>query len=252
MGQLDGQVAIITGGGTGIGRATAAAFAREGCRVALVGRRREPLEEAVGELAAAGLAAMALPADVADRSAGQVVVQSVTDAWGRLDVLVNNAGLNVPRRDMASVTAEDWTTVVEVNLTGTFLFTQAALPQMRTQRSGTVINVSSVAGHRASALTGPAYSAAKAGVISFTESLNLTERAHGVRACAVCPGEVATPILDARPQPPSAQARAAMLQPEDLAQTFLLVAGLPHRATIELLTIYPTVPRDWTREVRSA
>lgn len=252
MGQLDGQVALITGGGTGIGRATAAAFAREGCRVALVGRRREPLEEAVSELAAAGLAAMALPADVADRSAGQAVVQSVTDAWGRLDVLVNNAGLNVPRRDMASVTAEDWTTVVEVNLTGTFLFTQAALPRMRKQRSGTVINVSSMAGPRASALTGPAYSAAKAGVISFTESLNLTERAHGVRACAVCPGEVATPILDARPQPPSAQARAAMLQPEDLAQTFLLVATLPHRATIELLTIYPTVQRDWTAEVRSA
>jgi NADP-dependent 3-hydroxy acid dehydrogenase YdfG len=252
MGQLDGQVAIITGGGTGIGRATRQPSRAKAAAVALVGRRREPLDEAVDELTAAGLAATALPADVADRSAGRAVVQSVTDAWGRLDVLVNNAGLNVPQRDMASVTAEDWTTVVEVNLTGTFLFTQAALPQMRQQRSGTVINVSSMAGHRASALTGPAYSAAKAGVLSFTESLNLTERAHGVRACAVCPGEVATPILDARPQPPSAQARAAMLQPEDLAQTFLLVVTLPHRATIELLTIYPTVQRDWTAEVGSA
>ena len=251
MGQLDGQVAVVTGGGTGIGRATALAFAGEGCRVALVGRRPEPLRETVDELTTAGHAALALAADVADRSAGSDVAGRVVQEWGRLDLLVNNAGLNVPRRDVASVTAEDWTTVLEVNLTGTFLFTQAALPHMRAQRSGTVINVSSMAGHRASALTGPAYSAAKAGVISFTDSLNLTERAHGIRACAVCPGEVATPILDKRPQPPSAEARAAMLQPEDLAQTFLLVATLPPRATVELLTIYPTVQRDWSAEVTS-
>jgi NAD(P)-dependent dehydrogenase (short-subunit alcohol dehydrogenase family) len=251
MGQLDGQVAIVTGGGTGIGRATALALSAEGCRVALVGRRPEPLQETVDELTAAGRTALALPADVADRSAGPAAVARVVQEWGRLDLLVNNAGLNVPRRDVSSVTADEWTEVLDVNLTGTFLFTQAALPQMRAQGAGTVINVSSMAGHRASALTGPAYSAAKAGVISFTDSLNLTERAHGIRACAVCPGEVATPILDKRPQPPSAQARAAMLQPEDLAQTFLLVATLPQRATIELLTIYPTVQRDWSAEVPS-
>ncbi len=251
MGQLDGQVAIVTGGGTGIGRATAVALAAEGCRVALVGRRPEPLQETVDELAAAGHISLALPADVADWSAAGDVVGRVVQDWGRIDVLINNAGLNVPRRDVLSVSAEDWTTVLEVNLTGTFLFTQATLPHMRAQGAGTVINVSSMAGHRASALTGPAYSAAKAGVISFTDSLNLTERAHGIRACAVCPGEVATPILDKRPQPPSAQARAAMLQPEDLAQTFLLIATLPQRATIELLTIYPTVQRDWSAEVSS-
>ena len=247
--RLDGQVALVTGAGTGIGAATASAFAREGARVGLVGRRPEPLAEVGQRLRADGADCLEVSADVADPAAGALVTRQVLERWGRVDVLVNNAGLNVPRREMGAVTAQDWATVVEVNLTGTFLMTAAVLPTMRAQRSGTVINVSSMAGFRASLLTGPAYSAAKAGVNSFTESLNLSERRHGVRACAVCPGEVATPILDRRPTPPSAEARAAMLQPEDLAETLLLVAALPHRATIELLTIYPTVQRDWSAEV---
>ena len=248
MGQLEGQVAIVTGGGTGIGRATAAAFAAEGARVALVGRRAEPLELVRQELQPAGAELLVLPADVTDGAAVSAVVDQVVATWERVDVLVNNAGSNVRRRKVEEVSEQDWDAVLRVNLTGTFLITQAVLPHMRRQGAGTVLNISSMAGHRASALTGPAYSAAKAGVISFTDSLNLTERVHGVRACAICPGEVATPILDLRPQPPSQEARAAMLQPEDLAATLLHVAALPHRATIELLTIYPTVQRDWTAE----
>jgi NAD(P)-dependent dehydrogenase (short-subunit alcohol dehydrogenase family) len=245
MGQLEGRTAIVTGGGTGIGAATAAVFVREGCRVALVGRRAEPLEQVRDQL---GTAVLAVPADVGDPSAVRTAVDRVAQEWGRIDIVINNAGLNVPARALEELSAEDWDTVLRVNLTGTFLVTQAALPHLRSQGAGTVINVSSMAGHRASALTGPAYSAAKAGVINFTESLNLTERRHGVRACAVVPGEVATPILDSRPVPPPPEARAAMLQPEDLAATFLHVAALPQRATIELLTIYPTVQRDLSAE----
>ncbi len=127
--------------------------------------------------------------------------------------------------------------------------TRSVLPSMRAQRSGRLLSVSSLAGYRAMTLTGPTYSAAKAGVNSFTESLNLAERRHGIRACAVCRGEVATPILDKRPRPPSAAARASMLQPEDLAQTLLFVATLPQRATVELLTMFPTQQRDWSDEV---
>lgn len=246
MGLLDGQVALITGAGSGIGLATATAFAQEGCRVALVGRRSEPLQEAVRAL---GDGCVALPADVSDPRAVQAVVDDVVARWGRLDVLVNNAGLNVPERSTDTVSPQDWATVLDVNLTGTFLMTRAALPTMRAQGSGTVLNVSSYAGWRAMALTGPAYSAAKAGVNSFTETLNLTERQHGVRACAVCPGEVATPILDRRPVPPSPQARAAMLQPEDLARTLLFLASLPQRVAVELVTMAPTVQRDWSAEV---
>lgn len=249
MGTLDGQVAVITGAGTGIGQATAEAFAAAGCRVALLGRRPEPLEETASRLRADGADGVALPADVTDAAAVRDALAQVLSRWERLDVLVNNAGTNVARRDVTGISAQDWARVVDVNLTGTFLVTQLVLPTMRRQRAGTVINVSSIAGHRPMALTGPAYAAAKAGVNSFTEMLNLSEREHGIRACAVCPGEVATPILNQRPQPPSEQARALMLQPEDLAQILLLVASLPQRAAVELLTVTPTVRRDWTSEV---
>ena len=248
MDRLAGEVVIVTGAGSGIGRATAAAFSRRGCHVALVGRRQEPLDELARQLEQSEGEVLVAPADVTDRDAVEALVRRVAAAWGRIDVLVNNAGMNIRQRKVEEVSEQDWDSVLRVNLTGTFFMTQAVLPHMRRQRSGTVLNVSSMAGHRAFALSGPAYGAAKAGVISFTDSLNLTERAHGVRACAVCPGEVATPILDQRPQPPSAEARAAMLQPEDLAETLVHVAALPQRATIELLTIYPTVQRDWSAE----
>jgi NADP-dependent 3-hydroxy acid dehydrogenase YdfG len=250
MGKLDGKVAVVTGGGSGIGQATAAALAGEGATVILAGRRPELLQQTVAELTAAGATAVAAPVDVSDAEGVRRVVDDVVARWGRVDVLVNSAGVNVPRRDLASLSVDDWETVVRINLTGTFLMTQAILPIMRTQRSGTVVNVSSIAGYRAMALTGPAYNAAKAGVNAFTESINIADRRHGIRACAVCPGEVATPILDNRPQPPSPEARASMLQPEDLAETILFVATLPQRANVELLTIYPTEQRDWTAELR--
>lgn len=249
MGRLDGQVALVTGGATGIGRATAEAFGREGSAVALVGRRPEPLEQAARELQASGVDCLALPADVSDAARMTEVVDRVLERWGCIDVLVNNAGANVPRRDLAQITGEDWARVIEINLTGTFVVTQRVLPSMRERGAGTVLNVSSIAGHRPMALTGPAYSAAKAGVNSFTEMLNVTERVHGIRSCAICPGEVATPILDTRPHPPTAEARATMLQPEDLAEILLMVAALPTRATVELLTVLPTMTRDWTAEL---
>lgn len=246
---LDGQVAIVTGGGSGIGEATAMALAREGVRVAVVGRRHQPLEEVVRSVTSAGGTAFAAPVDVADPEAVPALAHAVVERWGRVDLLVNNAGINVPQRDMASLSVSDWNAVVQINLTGTFLVTQAVLPFMRRQQAGTVVNVSSMAGYRPSALSGPAYNATKAGVNALTESVNLAERRHGIRACAICPGEVATPILDKRPQPPSPEARATMLQPEDVAATILFVAALPQRAAVELLTIQPTAQRDVTGEL---
>ena len=250
MERLAGQVAVVTGGGTGMGEAAAAALAREGARVVVVGRRPEPLAEVVGYLTEEGRTALARPVDVTDPDAVEGLVAEVTERWGRVDVLVNSAGINVPRRDLASVSVADWHAVLQINLTGTFLVTHAVLPIMRRQRSGTIVNVSSIAGYRAMALTGPAYNAAKAGVNAFTESINLADRRHGIRACAICPGEVATPFLEQRPQPPTAEARATMLQPEDVADAVLFVAALPQRANVELLTMYPTEQRDWTAELR--
>jgi NAD(P)-dependent dehydrogenase (short-subunit alcohol dehydrogenase family) len=252
VGSLDGQVAVVTGAGSGIGRATAVALAREGARVAAVGRRKEPLEETLASLASDPDASFAVPADVTDADAGEQVVQEVVHRYGRVDLLVNNAGLNVARRDLAALSVADWQAILQVNLTGTFLMTHAVLPVMREQGSGTIVNVSSIAGLRARGFTGPAYNAAKAGVNSLTESVNLAERRNGIRACAVCPGEVETPILDKRPTPPTPEARALMLQPEDVASSIVFVATLPPRATVELLSIYPTVHRDMTDELPPA
>jgi NADP-dependent 3-hydroxy acid dehydrogenase YdfG len=245
---LEGQVAVVTGAGTGIGRATAIALGRAGARVVVSGRRREPLEAVATELRAAGVATLVQPGDVTRPEAAAALADAASDAWGRLDLLVNNAGLNARVRDLDAVSVDDWREVIEVNLHGTFLPTSSALPVMRAAGRGTVVNVASIAGLTASLLSGPAYSASKAAVVSFTQSINLAERRHGIRACAICPGEVATPIMELRPHPPSAEAQATMLQPEDIAETILHVAALPDRAAVELVTIRPTVLRDLNRD----
>lgn len=249
MGRLEGAVAVVTGGGTGIGQAAAVALAREGADVAMVGRRREPLEEVAALVGREGRRALPFALDVGDADAVQRLAAEVVDSFGRVDILVNSAGINVPRRDLASLSVADWHRVLQINLTGTYLSTAAFLPAMRSRRTGTIVNISSMAGYRPSALTGPAYNAAKAGVNALTESVNMAERRHGIRACVICPGEVATPILERRPVPPSAEARATMLQPEDIADTVVFVATLPQRANVELLTIYPTEQRDWDAEL---
>jgi len=246
---LDGSVAIITGAGSGIGRAAAATLAGAGATAVLVGRRARALEETAEMVAAAGGHSLVQVADVTDDAQVMKVENAVEAAFGRVDVLVNNAGVNVPMRALDRITVEDWKTIVEVNLYGPFLMTRAVLPVMRARGCGTVVNISSMAGISAGLMGGPAYSAAKRAVVSFTDSINLSERKHGIRACTICPGEVATPILDTRPVPPPPEARDSMLQPEDIASTILHVITLPQRATIELITIRPTVLRDTSAEL---
>ena len=247
-GRLAGQAAVVTGAGSGIGRATALALGRAGARVVLAGRRPGALEDTAAALRAAGAVALTHPGDVTLPETAPALAAAAERAWGRLDILVNNAGANVPVRDLDQLSVDGWRTVFDANLHSTFLVTASALPLMRRQGGGTIVNVASVAGLTASLLSGPAYSAAKSAVVSFTQSVNLAERRHGVRACAICPGEVATPIMDLRPFPPSAEARATMLQPEDVADAILLVVSLPPRATVDLVTIRPTVLRDFSRD----
>ena len=237
-------MALITGASSGIGRAASLALAGEGADVVLVARRVELLEQVVAEVRARGVVALACPADITDQAGVEAVLQAARSRFGRLDVVVNNAGANVIRRSLAEVSVEDWQTMVEVNLTGTFLVTRAALPIMRAQGQGTIINVASWAGKRARLVNGPGYCAAKAGVISFTESINLEERPHGIRACAICPGAVNTDFLSRRVNPPTAAERALMLTPEDIASAIVFVATLPQRVTVEEMIIQPTASRS--------
>ena len=232
------EVVVVTGAGTGIGEAVAREFVDAGARVVFVGRRTEKLV-----VAAAGLDAervMLRSCDVADREAVDALAAEVAAEWGTVDILVNNAGTNSNPRAVGEVDPQDWDRTIAINLTGVYNMVRAVLPGMRAQRDGVVITVSSIAGLRASKLAGAAYSASKHGAVALTHSLNEEEVENGIRACAICPGEVETPLLEKRPEPVGAERRAAMLQPEELARTVLFVASLPPRACVPVLVIKPT------------
>ena len=167
-------------------------------------------------------------------------------------MLVNSAGLNARNRNWHNVTLEDWDRVIRVDLDGSFYCSKAVLPTMVAQRDGLIINVSSWAGKYTGILTGPAYSAAKHAMNSMTESLNMEAGIHGVRACALCPGEVATPILDSRPIPVTAEDKALMLQAEDCGEIIAFIARMPPHVCINELTVSPTWNRGFVAQAKGA
>lgn len=240
---LAGQAAIVTGASSGIGRATALALARAGAAVTLVSRREDELQRLAAEITGAGGKAHVAAGDVADPAVSAAAVRATVARFGRLDILVNNAGVNTKTRHYADMSRQDWEQVIRVDLDACYYCIQAVLPALRQHGGGTIVNVSSNAGRQASVLSGVAYSAAKAGVISLNSSINLEEWQHGIRACVVEPGEVDTPIVMARPTPPTEEHRAAMLQPEDVADTIVFVCSLPPRASIEEVLIRPRIRR---------
>ena len=250
--RLSGQVALVTGAGTGIGKASAIALAAEGAKVALSGRRREPLEETAREIRAFGGEALVVPGDVSSPEDVDAVFAGTEKEFGRLDVVFINAGTNTKERNIHNISLDDWRSVVDINLSGAFYTARRALKTMREQRSGTIINLVSMAGKKAGPLAGVAYSASKWGQAALTQSINEEEKQFGIRACSIFPGEVDTPIMEARPVVPPAEARATMLQPEDVAEAVVLVAALPPRALIEEIMIRPTRVRSQAGEVNLA
>ena len=241
--KLEGKSAIVTGGGSGIGRAIAESFAREGAAVVTVGRNAEKLEAARQEAADAADRILPRALDVSDRAAVHDMVEWAEGELGKIDILVNNAGTNVPRRSLFELSADDFEKMVNINLNGAFYCVYEVLPKMRARRDGLIINVSSVAGVRASVIGGAGYTASKFGMAGLSMTIGLEEGANGIRSCLICPGEVNTPILEDRPVIPDAQARARMLQPEDLAQAALFVATLHPRACVPEMIITPRVQK---------
>jgi NAD(P)-dependent dehydrogenase (short-subunit alcohol dehydrogenase family) len=241
---LAGKVAWITGGGSGIGLAGARELARAGAHVVISGRNERTNQSGLEELQAVG-SAEALRLDVSDKNAVAAAAAELEKRHGRIDILVNSAGTNIAggKRNFATMTLEGWDEVVAANLSGLFYCCHAVIPGMRRRKDGVIINVSSWAGRYASQLTGPAYNATKRAVIAVTESINMEECANGVRACSILPGEVATPIMEKRPVPPSPEERARMAQPEDLGAAILFVAAMPARTCVNELVISPT----WNR-----
>lgn len=243
---LKGKVAWITGAGSGIGEGAAVALADAGMTVILSGRRADKLTDVAQKTGGEVLAL-----DVADKSSVRKTVETIIARHGRIDVLVSSAGLNVKNRNWKYLTMEDWDQVIRIDLDGAFYCAHAVLPHMIAQHDGLIINISSWAGKHVGAVTGPAYSAAKFGMNAMNESINIEAGIHGVRAVAFCPGEVATPILDSRPVPPSAEDRARMVQPEDCGETIRFLAMLPKHVCINELTISPTWNRGHVAQARS-
>ena len=234
---LHDNVAIVTGGGSGIGAAIAFALAQEGCCVYIVGRHLNKLQDA------AAVSELIVPhaGDVTDRVAVDVLIAEVKEKHGRIDLLVNCAGTNTAKRSTAEVSVDDWQRIMAINSTGAFHCIQAVLPTMRDQKRGTIINIASVAGRRAIPLGGVAYNASKFAMTALGTTVGEEEKANGIRVTNIHPGEVETPILDARPVPVSAEHRAKILQPEDLADAVLMVVKLPPRARVAELVIVPTL-----------
>jgi NADP-dependent 3-hydroxy acid dehydrogenase YdfG len=245
MSSIQGKVAWVTGAGSGIGRATAMALARAGCEVVLSGRRKAPLDETARLIAAAGGSAAIEMLDVVDSAAVEATAQRIGKKFGRLDILINNAGLNILERAWSALNASRIDEILGANLHGAFYCVVAALPIMRAQKDGLIVNIASLAGKHVSPLSGPGYTAAKHAVVAMSASINMEEFANGIRACAICPGEVATPILDLRPVPVSAEDRAKMLQAEDLAETVLFVASMPRHVCISEIVLAPTWNRGY-------
>jgi NADP-dependent 3-hydroxy acid dehydrogenase YdfG len=239
------RVAWVTGGGSGIGEAGANALAEDGWTVVVSGRRKDALDAVVGLITKSGGEAEAIALDVSKAADVQKVVDQILAKHGRIDLLVNSAGVNVPKRRWADLELEGWNHLVDINLNGVLYCMRAVLPAMRKQKDGCIINVASWAGRHVSKMPGPAYTTTKHAVLALTHSFNMDECVNGLRACCLSPGEVATPILKLRPVVPSEEEQARMLQPEDLGRTIAFVASMPPRVCMNEILISPTHNRGF-------
>jgi NADP-dependent 3-hydroxy acid dehydrogenase YdfG len=233
---LQGKIAWVTGGGSGIGEAGAIALAEAGAAVVVSGRDAAKLDAVVARIIDAGHNASALALDVTDRTAVAKGAAALLAQHGNIHILVNSAGINLPNRRWKNLTAESFDRIVTTNLNGTFYTIESVLPKMREQRDGCIINVASWSGRYHAYLTGPAYN-------ELTMALNDDEGPNGIRACALCPGEVATPLVARRPVPPPPEDVARMLKPEDLGRAIRFVAEMPPHVAINELVISPTYNR---------
>ncbi len=237
------KVVWITGAGSGIGRAVARMFAAEGAKLVLIGRRADKLKSVLDEVCAGGGQGEVLALDVCRREQVESAAAGLLGRHRRVDVLVNNAGLNVRGRKLAVLSGEDWDQVIQTNLSGAFNMIHAVLPAMRRQQDGLIVNVSSMAAKRVSGIAGTAYTASKHGMNGLSLSVSAEEGGNGIRCTALMPGVVNTEILEKRAVSYSAEERARMVQPEDIAQAVRFLALLPGRSTVPEMTVVPTLPR---------
>jgi NADP-dependent 3-hydroxy acid dehydrogenase YdfG len=243
MAVLEGKVAWVTGGGSGIGQAGAVELAKSGATVIVSGRRESALAETEALIERAGGAAEAQAVDITDRDAVARAAAAILARHGRVDILVNCAGVNIPKRFFKDLATTEWDRVVDINLNGALYCTLAVLPLMRERRDGLVINIGSWFARYPGYVGGAAYNASKQALTSMTHQLNIEEGLHGIRACVIHPGETVTPMQRARPKPPSPEDQAKMLKMEDLGRVVRFVAESPAHVCLNEIVITPT----WNR-----
>lgn len=248
MGGLAGRTALVTGGGSGIGRAIAIDFAAAGAEVITCGRRRGPLEETVALMGSG----TARTADLTDPDDIERLAKVLAVEHGGVDILINNAGFSSKVRSARYIGALEWRAVMDVNTMGPAMLTRALLPSLIERGQGDVVMVSSMAALRPNVMAGVVYSAAKAAARAYMEVLYAEVRKLGVRCTTVFPGEVDTAILDNRALPPDADTRALMMESEDISAAVLMAVSLPRRATVTEITLGATFPRDMTADVAAA
>jgi NADP-dependent 3-hydroxy acid dehydrogenase YdfG len=249
MPRLAGKIAWITGAGSGIGEAAALALADEGAITVLTGRTAEKLERVAARIRQQGGECHVQPAELTDAKQVQKVGAFIKDTLGRLDILVNNAGVNIVDRHWDKLTPDGIDTLVEGNLSQSLYCVTVALPIMRAQKDGLLIHTASIAGRIVGGFPGPIYSAAKHGVVAMSHSINMQECVNGIRSCVFLPGEVATAILDKRPNPVGPEERARMVQPQDCADLILYIALLPPRLVMNEVMLSPTWNRAYVAAI---
>ncbi len=232
------KTAVVVGASSGIGRAAAAALAREGALVMAAARRAGLLEGLRAELASEGRTIEILPADVTDRAQVERLAAAALERFRRIDLVVYAAGTNIPARAMQVLSPETWDLMLAVNLTGAFHVTQAVLPAMR-QSGGLIVYVSSIAAHQPD-LSGASYQAGKLGLSGLAHATRLEEKQHGVRVSLVFPGLCRTEMVNRRPAPTPPDVLAQALEPEDVAEAIVALARLDPRAVVPEIEIVPS------------
>ena len=233
------KTAVVTGAGSGVGRSIATKLAAAGWQVVLIGRQIKTLKETISQAGTAASQMTALPVDVSNAAAVRKMAAEVLAKFGAVELLVNAAGTNVPQRALEVLSDADYELMVDTNMNGPFYCVQAFLPMMRKNANGTIINIVSDSALGASPKAGPGYVMSKFGLRGLTQAINAEERGRGIRACAILPGDIDTDLLDRRPAPPSAEARAKMLTADDVADCAMLAINLPSRAIVEELLLRP-------------
>ncbi|MDC1194897.1 SDR family oxidoreductase [Pseudomonadota bacterium] len=243
---LENKIAWITGAGSGIGQNAAITLSKLGMKVILSGRNLKNLEET--SLKCKNNTSIKI-LDVSDKQSVKNIAGEIIKEFIHIDILINCAGINIENRDWDNIDENDWDNVFQTNINGLFYCCKAAIPMMKEKKDGLIINISSWSGNHVSLLSGVSYTSSKHALNAMTETINMKYCNIGIRACALCPGEVSTAILDKRPKKLTVQQKNKMLQPDDLGETIAFICQMPKHVCINELTISPTWHRRYIADL---